>query len=36
MSVDEVLKIIKAFFEALLSIINTLKTSMGKGDAAGE
>lgn len=30
MSIDEVLQIIKAFFEALLGIINTLKQSMGK------
>lgn len=33
MSVDEILQIVKAFFEALLGIINTLKQSMGKETA---
>ena len=32
MSIDEVLQIVKAFFDALLGIIKTLKESMGKGE----
>ena len=36
MSVEEILKIVKAFFEALLGIINALKKSMGNGESAGE
>ncbi len=36
MSIDEVLKIIKAFFEALLNIIKTLKGEEKATDATGE
>ncbi len=34
MSVDEILAIVRAFFEALLGVINALKESMGKGTTA--
>ena len=36
MSIDEILKIIRAFFDALLGIINALKGTMGKAEDAGE
>ena len=36
MSIDEVLKIIKAFFDALLNIIKTLKGENKASDNAGE
>ena len=36
MTIDEVLQVIKAFFEALLSIIRTLKgTNEGTTESAG-